>query len=156
MPFLRWLLRKRYIHTLVRVSWHNYVCILNRSCIVVIQLYLSLIMSNKLFWSWSWSCWTRMEKRKWRLVCQTCCCQNHQKNLHRNCLIVSLCWSMWNHPFRTLDRTHTLQRVLWRTSSIVWYVQQWKTWKKLLMEKQCLQQPLMTLKIILWPWKISL
>ena len=54
----RWLLRKRYIHTLVRVSWHNYVCILNRSCIVGIQLYLSLIMSNKLFWSWrSWSWW---------------------------------------------------------------------------------------------------
>ena len=55
MSFFRWLLRKRYIHTLVIVSWHNYVCILNRSCIVVIQLYLSLIMSNKLFWSWSWS-----------------------------------------------------------------------------------------------------
>ena len=56
MSFFRWLLRKRYIHNLVRVSWHDYVCILNRSCIVVIQLYLSLIMSNKLFWSWSWSC----------------------------------------------------------------------------------------------------
>ena len=28
-PFLRWLLRKRYIHTLVKVSWHNYVCILS-------------------------------------------------------------------------------------------------------------------------------
>ena len=56
MSFFRWLLCKRYIHTLLRVSWHNYVCILNRSCIVVIQLYLSLIMSNKLFWSWrSWS-----------------------------------------------------------------------------------------------------
>ena len=55
----RWLLRKRYIHNLVRVSWHNYVCILNRSCIVVIQLYLSLIMSNKLFWSWSYYVLTR-------------------------------------------------------------------------------------------------
>ena len=54
MSFFRWLLRKRYIHTLVTVSWHNHVCILNRSCIVVIQLHLSLIMSNKLFWSWSW------------------------------------------------------------------------------------------------------
>ena len=28
-PFLRWLLRKRDIHTLVRVSWHNYVCVLS-------------------------------------------------------------------------------------------------------------------------------
>ena len=42
MSILRWLLRKRYIHTLVRVSWYNYVCVL--SICHVLLLYNCIVL----------------------------------------------------------------------------------------------------------------
>ena len=40
MFILRWLLCKWYIHTLVRVSWHNYVCILNICHVLLLYNYI--------------------------------------------------------------------------------------------------------------------
>ena len=72
MSDLRRLLRKRYIHILVRVSWHNYVCILHLFHVLLLYNCIVFNMSNKVKLKWKLMFYAKMLSKLYQQLFQLC------------------------------------------------------------------------------------